>query len=348
MKRVLIILAVLVVVLSVALAFRMRRLGAYRHAPSGGSGTIEGVEVDVSPRLSARITAVNVKEGDEVKPGQLLVELDCAEPDALLAEAKARVLVARTGIAAAEAGVLAASGNTNAATHSAKAAAAQARAVDADRENIGKEASRLATLNESGAISNSAFEQVDTKALAMNRQLEAMLASEQAARARVTAAYGSQKAASAQTQTAMANVELAEAAVRRAQIAVQECRLSAPRGGVVLSRNFEPGELALPGSRLLTLVDLDEVRSTFYLPNAEIGAAAPGKKVQVRADAWPGESFEGTILHLSSKAEFTPRNVQTREDRDRLVYAVEVSLPNASRKLRPGMPVDVTIEGTGR
>jgi HlyD family secretion protein len=114
----------------------------------------------------------------------------------------------------------------------------------------------------------------------------------------------------------------------------------------VQARNFEPGEVVLPGSRVLTVVDLDEVRSTFYLPNAELAAAASGKRVSVHADPYPGEVFPGTIRHVSSKAEFTPRNVQTREDRDRLVYGVEVTIPNPGRKLRPGMPVEAVIEGT--
>lgn len=98
----------------------------------------------------------------------------------------------------------------------------------------------------------------------------------------------------------------------------------------------------------MTLVDLRDARATFYLPNAELAAAAPGRPVQLRADAWPGQTFPGTILRVAAEAEFTPRNVQTREDRDRLVYAVEVAIPNADERLRPGMPVDVAITGTER
>jgi HlyD family secretion protein len=106
--------------------------------------------------------------------------------------------------------------------------------------------------------------------------------------------------------------------------------------------------VVLPGANVLTLVYLDEVRATFYLPNAELAAAAPGKEVTVSADAYPGETFAGTIRHVSTKAEFTPKNVQTREDRDRLVYGVEVIIPNLDQKLRPGMPAEVSIDGTAR
>jgi HlyD family secretion protein len=85
-----------------------------------------------------------------------------------------------------------------------------------------------------------------------------------------------------------------------------------------------------------------------YVPNAELSAAAPGRQVVAVADAWPGKTFEGAIRRVSASAEFTPRNVQTREDRDRLVYAVDVVIPNPDGLLRPGMPVEISIPGTER
>ena len=74
----------------------------------------------------------------------------------------------------------------------------------------------------------------------------------------------------------------------------------------------------------------------------------PGAPAVVVADAWPGERFEGTVRTVSLEAEFTPRNIQTRTDRDRLVYPVEVTVRNRDGKLRAGMPVQVTLTGTGR
>jgi len=348
MKRILAVLAVLVMALTVALAWRMRSLRAYKHAPSGGSGTIEGVEVDVTARMSARISAIHVKEGDTVKKGQLLVELDCSEPEALMAEAKARLATAKANVDASRASAAAAAGNTSAASFTAKAAAEQASALEADRANVTREATRLTSLYSTGSISGSQMDQVDTRAAGISHQVEAMQANEKAARARVEAAFRTQLAAQSQTATAQGNVTLAEAGVLRGEIALRECKLTAPRDGTVQARNYEPGEVVLPGARVLTLVDLREARSTFFLPNAELASAAPGRSVEVRADAWPGEAFAGAVLRVSSKAEFTPRNVQTREDRDRLVYGIEISIPNPSGKLRPGMPVDVVLVGTER
>ncbi len=348
MKRMLVVVVILVSVLGIALWIRIRKLDAYTHAPSGGSGIIEGVEVNVSARIGARIQAIHVRDGQTVRRGQVLAELDCAEPESMLAEAKARLASTFGALEAAKASAQAASGNALAATFSAKAANAQAQVVDVSKGNMDREAERLTSLHASGAISNSQLDQVDTRARDMEQQLAVARANHEAAMARVQSAYRSSVAAQAQAKSAEASIAMAEAAVRRASIAVGECRLVAPRDAIVLTVHYEPGEVVLPGANLLTLVDLSDTRSTFYLPNAELARAAPGKAVIVHADPYPGESFPGTILSVSAKAEFTPRNVQTREDRDRLVYGVLVAIPNPQGKLRPGMPVDVAIEGTGR
>ncbi len=94
------------------------------------------------------------------------------------------------------------------------------------------------------------------------------------------------------------------------------------------------------------MIDLATVKATFFLPNAELARARIGAPAEVRVDTYPGRVFAGTVRHVASEAEFTPRNVQTREDRDRLVYAVEVVLENAAGELRAGMPAEVILPGT--
>jgi HlyD family secretion protein len=122
----------------------------------------------------------------------------------------------------------------------------------------------------------------------------------------------------------------------------------APREAEVETLPHEAGELVTPGATLARLVDLSEVKATFYLPNAEVGAVRPGARATVVADAFPGETFEGKVRTVAFEAEFTPRNIQTRTDRDRLVYPVEVTVQNRDGKLRAGMPVQVSIPRTGR
>jgi HlyD family secretion protein len=348
MKRIFAIIVVLVVVLGVVLGLRLRHLAAYRNAPPGGTGTIEGTEVNITARISARILGVKVHEGDAVTSGQLLVELDCADQEAALAEARARLATAVANVEVAEASASAAKGSTSAAKRTVLAAAAERRAAEVNRSYISDEATRLRKLHQSGAITGAQLDEIVTRSADATQRTQAVEANREAAEARAAAAYRNELAAAAQIEAAKTTVQALKALVRRADLMVAECRLISPLAGVVLTRSFEPGEVVLPGANLLTLIDLSEVRATFYLPNAELAAAAPGRKAAVRADAYPGEVFAGTIKHVAAKAEFTPKNVQTREDRDRLVYAVEVTIPNRNGRLRPGMPVEVTIEGTGR
>lgn len=346
MKKLFGILAVVVIVLGVALGWRIHQGRAYLHAPSGGSGVVEATKVDLSARISALILAIHARDGDRVKKGQVLVQLDCAEPTALVDEARARLAMAQAGVQAAKAAEEAAGGNTRAARQSAAASAAQAKALETERSHAVRESLRLASLHDEGAISDSTFDTTETRVESVRHQEAALVATTKAAGARADAAYRSQKAAAAQVSSAERAVAAAEASVRRAEILLGECNVKSPIDGILLHRNFEPGELALSGAKLVTVVDLRDARATFYLPNAELASAAPGRPVQVHADAWPGQAFPGKILRVAAEAEFTPRNVQTREDRDRLVYAVEVAIPNDDERLRPGMPVDVIIEGS--
>lgn len=348
MKRIIAIIAVLSVGLGVALYFQLRKLDAPSLAPAGGTGIIEGVEVDIVTRIPARIQRITAEAGDKVEAGQVLVELDCSEPRAALNQARAGLAAAEAQVQAAEAGVEAASLNSRAARMAVEVVQAQVASVEVGKQNANREAERVASMSQAGAISTSRLDQAQTAVQNLSHQIEGLKANKQAVREKAMAARGQVSMAQAQVLAARAQVEVAKAAVMRVETVVVECVLKAPRAGLVLSRNFEPGEAVLPGAKLMTLVDLSSVRTTFYLPNAELAAAAPGKAVSVRADAWPDDTFTGRIRQVSAKAEFTPRNVQTREDRDRLVYGVEIELANPEGKLRPGMPVEVAIDGTGR
>lgn len=119
--------------------------------------------------------------------------------------------------------------------------------------------------------------------------------------------------------------------------------LTAPITGVVAMRSFHVGEMASPGLPILTLVNLDTVYLTLYVPQDVIGQVRSGQRVEVTVDAYPDTIFTGAVEQIASEAEFTPRNVQTAEDRARLVFAVRVELPNADHRLRPGMPAEGVI-----
>ena len=129
------------------------------------------------------------------------------------------------------------------------------------------------------------------------------------------------------------------------EVQLERLTLRAPLGGVVLKRLVRQGEVVAAGAPVLTVARLDELTLTVYVPEAELGRVAVGQAVEARADAFPDRAFAGQVQAISSRAEFTPRNVQTARDRRKLVFAVKVRLPNPSGELKPGLPVDATFVG---
>jgi HlyD family secretion protein len=341
MRRVLVILSVLVVVLAALITVRLVRQARILAAPPGGSGEIEGTTVDLSSRVGARIVELPVREGQRVAKGDLLVRLDCADPQAQLAEADARLAAARAQAIAAWAQIQASTRSRVAAAAAEQAAKAQAAALEAQRAAADRQAQRLSGLT--ADVPESSIDQTRASAAGLGHQTEAARAQASASGEQVRAAEVGIRAATAQAEAATAQVRAAEAAVTRLSLVAGECEVRAPRDAEVATLPHEAGELVSPGAVLARLVDLSEVTATFYLPNAEVGAVKPGARAAVVADAWPGEEFEATVRTVALEAEFTPRNIQTRTDRDRLVYPVEVVVRNRDGKLRAGMPVQVTI-----
>ena len=346
MRRILIVLGVLTVVQGGLIAARLVGQSRALAAPSGGSGEIEGTTVDLSSRVGARIAVQKVREGDRVKAGDLLVQLDCSDPVAQLAEADARLAAARAQAAAAGVQIQASRRTLLAANAAELAAAAQADSLEAQRDWASRQAKRLEALPSDVAAST--IDQTRSNATGLGHQVQAARAQATASQAQARAAAAGIDAASAQAQAATAQVRAGEALVARSRILVGECDLRAPRDAEIATLPHEEGELVAAGSVLVRLVDLSEVKATFYLPNAELAAVKPGARAIVVADAWPTERFEGKVRTVALEAEFTPRNIQTRTDRDRLVYPIEVTVQNRDGKLRAGMPVQVTLPGTGR
>jgi HlyD family secretion protein len=142
---------------------------------------------------------------------------------------------------------------------------------------------------------------------------------------------------------AAAQVQQAEAALAKVQVYLDLLTLTAPQQGVVSQRPCQVGELAAPGAELLTLADLEQVKLTVYIPETQIGRVQEGQTAHVYIDAYPDQVFEGTVSYIAPEAEFTPKNVQTKEERVNLVFAVKIRLDNPNHRLRPGMPADAHI-----
>ncbi len=120
-------------------------------------------------------------------------------------------------------------------------------------------------------------------------------------------------------------------------------RILAPFDGTVLERLVEPQEFAPPGSTVMVVAELDNLKLKVYMPENRYGQVMLGERYPVVVDSFPGETFYGRVSQISDKAEFTPRNVQTKDSRETTVYAVQLALEPSGGKLKPGMPADVTF-----
>jgi HlyD family secretion protein len=188
--------------------------------------------------------------------------------------------------------------------------------------------------------------------LAINAQVDAAQAQYDAAAAAVRAAQAKVDALVAgatkeQIAVAEAQVAQAQAALEVLQVQLGKLTLRSPIAGLVTSRAIHVGEVAAPGVTLLTIANLDSVKLTVYILEDRIGLVKVGQQVEVSVDSFPGETFVGEVSLIASHAEFTPKNVQTKEGRVSTVFAVKVTIPNPEHKLKPGMPADATIKMEG-
>jgi len=150
-------------------------------------------------------------------------------------------------------------------------------------------------------------------------------------------------AAEKEVETARAQVQAARSAVGLAKIHLKYTLLRAPFKGIITSRNIEPGEVVLPGREVMTLSDLSTVELKIFVGETEIGKVKPGQRVEVRVDSFPDKVYRGKVSFISPEGEFTPKIIQTHQERVKLVYLVKVSIPNPDLELKSGMPADAWL-----
>jgi HlyD family secretion protein len=151
------------------------------------------------------------------------------------------------------------------------------------------------------------------------------------------------EALNGQKLSVQGQIKQAEATADYFRTQIRKTTIAAPISGTVLKRAVEPGEMTMPGASLLTLADLENCRVRIYIPETKLGLVKIGQKVKVYSDSFPGKTYEGTVVTVSDQAEFTPKNVQTKEERVRLVYGVKVDVKNPAGELKIGMPVDAEL-----
>ena len=144
-------------------------------------------------------------------------------------------------------------------------------------------------------------------------------------------------------RSALAGVQRAKSALSVARYYAKEYNVNSPLNGTVLKKFFEVGELVMPGSILLNCADLKNVYLKIYIPEYKLGMIKLGQKVKVKIDTYKNKIYYGKRTQISQSAEFTPKNIQTEEERVRLVFGVKVTIKNDNLELKPGMPADAEI-----
>ena len=286
-----------------------------------GSGTIECTQVQVAPQVSGRLIKINAEEGSHVKKGDCLAEIDSKDFILRQNEAKAMLALAQAQLDLAIAG--AREEDIQRAREQVREAKAAAQSAEADRK-------RMEAVFTQKSVTQKQWD--DAKANA--ERTAAMLASAEASLAKLLA--GSRKE---ELHMAQAAVDQAKARCAQLEKNIADCLIYAPMDGNVTTKNREAGEMINVGASILTLSRLDEVWLSVYIPETRLSKIKLGQKTQVKVDGDP-QFYEGRITFISSEAEFTPKNVQTPEERAKLVYRVKITLPNPKQVFKPGMPAD--------
>lgn len=300
------------------------------------SGTIEATQSNLAFQTAGRVVSVAVREGERVAGGQILAELDRQELKARQEQAEAALEQAVKGREQLET-LLAIYGKTLPAEVD-RARAGVESATDVFRDNE-KNYQRYEQLFSRGVVSEKerdalklAYDTAKTKLAEAN----AVLKQAKSNLGRIEAARTDIEAARAQTASV-------RAALDQATIQMQYTTLKAPYAGIITSRNVEPGEVVTPSREVITLADLSTVDLKIFVDETEIGKVKPGQQVEVRVDTFPDKAFSGRVSFISPEGEFTPKIIQTRKERVKLVYLVKVSIPNPQIELKSGMPADAWL-----
>lgn len=309
------LVGVAVLVLAAYLAWQ--RLGG-SELPSGfasGNGRIEAAEIDISTKVAGRLGDVLVDEGDFVTAGQELARMDTIQLEARLrqAEAEAEKRRATIGVDTAESLVR----QREAERRAAEAVVAQ-RAANNDAAQ--RQLARSEPLARSNAISQSVLD--NDRAAAQSA--EAGIAAAEAELAASEAAIGAAKASVVDAEAA---IDAAQAAIETIRADIDDSTLKAPRDGRVQYRVAQPGEVLSAGGRVLNMVDLGDVYMTLFLPTAQAGQIAIGSEVRLVLDAAPQWVIPATVRFVADVAQFTPKTVETEEERQKLMFRVRAQVP---------------------
>jgi HlyD family secretion protein len=305
--------------------------------PQRASGYVEATEVRVAPEVGGRVLEVTVREGDSVAPGARVARLDTADVEIALRRAKAE-----RDQALAQLRLLAA----GARVEDVRQAAAQAESARADVQAAESEL-------HAASADVQRFEALLATNAGSRKQRDDAVTRRDVAAARVAAARERTRAATEGVARLKAGSRAEEVAGARARVAAVDAQiegleknardavLTSAVGGIVTSKLVDAGEIVTPRTPIVVVTDLAHPWANVYVDEPVVPRLRLGQKVTLVTDA--GQRLEGAITFISPRAEFTPRNVQTAEERSRLVYRIKVTVDNRDGVLKSGMPVEAEL-----
>lgn len=329
--------AVVVVLAGVAVGVSRQSRSTLPEGLIAANGRLEGDSVSIASKLGGRIARIWVNEGDAVQAGQILVTLEDQQVKAKLEQADAAVAAVAAQLAAAQAQLNVMKQEVPLAIESAQQQAERARVA---AEQAGKDEQRAGNLQREGVVNEQRAEQAWVADVAARTQYE------QARQQLASARLGRDKVAAQHTQIGAlaAQLQQAKAVQREAQVALDELTLKAPSAGRVMSRLREPGEVVAAGSPLLEIVNLQSLFLKVFIPENQIGKVRVGLPARIYSDAFPKAFYDARVRSIANRAEFTPKEVQTPDERVKLVFAVKLQvLTNPDDRLLPGLPADAVI-----
>ena len=317
-----------------ALAVLLLLLGRCSRGDGGlkGSGTVEADLVRISTQISGNLDRVLADEGRQVAKGELLAKVDDAILAIRLRQAEAGIRLAQNQLSLLLKG---ARDEDIAQVEAAmKRAEENLKAASDDRE-------RMLSLFKTGTVTQKQRDDAETRYTLAQTEFGA--AKEGVRKIRNLARPEELEAARIQLDQAKAARDLLAK-----QLEYTEIR--APKAGTILTRSALAGEFVAPGSILFTLADLEELNLVVYVPEKYLGKIVLGGAAEVFVDSHPGRAFPAKVIHVAQEAEFTPKNVQTTDERVKLVYAIKLRIEKPEGILKVGMPADAVlkIDGAGK
>lgn len=294
------------------------------------SGTIEARQVRLSAKASGELLEVLVREGDRVEPGDRIAEIDHAGLDIQLRQAEAGAVLARAQLDLLQAG---------ARVEDVRQAEEAVRQAETALRTAEEDARRMRALAAKGSVTSKQAEDAESRLIVARAQAAA--AAEALKKVRTLARPEELRAARARLDQAQAAADL----LRKT---IADCVLTTPVSGIVTQVPVEKGELVAAGTTVAVVSDLDRVHVMIYVTEVELARVRLGGRADVSIDGAPGRAFGGTITYISPEAEFTPKNIQTREDRVKLVFGVKIEIDNREGLLKPGLPADAVLTGPAR